>query len=129
MKFPTLSKAHMQQNVSLALGALVKQGITLEGTRGGVVTPRDVVEGHREKTFGLLWKLVLNWKITVLLDLDVLESEIAAIKAEYKRQHGMEPPERVVRVFLRSCYFEKWRFFCHWRQDTKPFFPCIVLAG
>lgn len=99
MKFPTLSKAHMQQNVNLALGALVKQGISLEGTRGGVVTPRDIVEGHREKTFGLLWKLVLNWKVSVLLDLNVLEGEIDAIRREYKRQYGMEQPERVVCVY------------------------------
>jgi hypothetical protein len=96
MKFPTLSKAHMQQNVNLALSALVKQGISLEGTRGGVVTPRDIVEGHRERTFGLLWKLVLNWKVAVLLDLNVLESEIAAVKTEYRRLYGEEQPDRVV---------------------------------
>ncbi|KAG0242686.1 hypothetical protein BGX31_011681 [Mortierella sp. GBA43] len=102
MKFPTLSKAHMQQNVNLALGALVKQGISLEGTRGGVVTPRDVVEGHREKTFGLLWKLVLNWKVAVLLDLDVLESEIAAVKTEYRRLYGEEQPDRVDTVYFTS---------------------------
>jgi hypothetical protein len=98
MKFPTLSKAHMQQNVNLALTALVNQGISLEGTRGGNVSPRDIVEGHREKTFGLLWKLVLNWKVAGLLDIDVLESEIGAIKTDYKRQFGMDQPDRVVRV-------------------------------
>ncbi|KAF9198159.1 hypothetical protein BGZ49_001118 [Haplosporangium sp. Z 27] len=95
MKFPTLSKAHMQQNVSLALNALVKQGIALEGIRGGLVSPRDIVEGHREKTFGLLWKLILNWKVSVLLDLNVLEAEIAAIMAEYKRMFGVDQPDRV----------------------------------
>lgn len=96
MKFPTLSKTHMQQNVSLALSSLVKQGISLEGTRGGVVTPRDIVEGHREKTFGLLWKLILNWKVAVLVDLSVLEAEIAALQAEYKRIYGVDQPDRVV---------------------------------
>lgn len=89
----------MQQNVSLALNALVNQGISLEGTRGGVVTPRDIVEGHREKTFGLLWKLVLNWKVAGLLDISVLEAEIDAIKADYKKQFGRNQPDRVVRVY------------------------------
>ncbi|KAF9984582.1 hypothetical protein BGZ65_000089 [Modicella reniformis] len=102
MKFPTLSKTHMQQNVNLALNVLVNQGISLDGTRGGVVGPRDVVEGHREKTFGLLWKLVLNWKVSVLLDLNVLEDEIDAIKTEYKRQFGMDQPERVDTVYFTS---------------------------
>lgn len=88
----------MQQNVSLALSSLVKQGISLEGTRGGVVTPRDIVEGHREKTFGLLWKLILNWKVAVLVDLSVLEAEIAALQAEYKRIYGVDQPDRVVRL-------------------------------
>ena len=88
----------MQQNVKLALDALVKQGISLEGTRGGVVSPRDIVEGHREKTFGLLWKLILNWKVSVLLDLSVLQYEIGALKAEYKRLYGIDQPDRVVRI-------------------------------
>lgn len=100
MKFPTLSKTHMQQNVNLALSALVTQGISLEGTRGGVVTPRDIVEGHREKTFGLLWKLILNWKVAVLVDLSVLEAEIAALKAEYRRIYGVDQPDRVVSIYF-----------------------------
>lgn len=86
----------MQQNVSLALTALDEQGISLEGTRGGVVTARDIVEGHREKTFGLLWKLILNWKVSVLLDLSVLEAEIFEIRKEFKRLHGKDQPDRVV---------------------------------
>ncbi|KAF9181859.1 hypothetical protein BGZ51_005139 [Haplosporangium sp. Z 767] len=102
MKFPTLSKAHMQQNVSLALNALVKRGISLEGTRGGVVSPRDIVMGHREKTFGLLWKLILKWKVAVLLDLSMLEAEIVSLKAEYKRIHGVDQPERVDTVYFTS---------------------------
>ncbi|KAI8595971.1 hypothetical protein EDD21DRAFT_20184 [Dissophora ornata] len=102
MKFPTLSKAQMQQNVSLALNALARQGLSLEGTRGGIVAPRDVVEGHREKTFGLLWKLILNWKVSVLLDLAVLEAEIDALKTEYMRLFGFDQPDRVDTVYFTS---------------------------
>ncbi|KAF9582765.1 hypothetical protein BGW38_010790 [Lunasporangiospora selenospora] len=102
MKFPALSKVQMQQNVALAVNALVRQGIAMEGTRGGLVSPRDVVEGHREKTFGLLWKLILNWKVSVLLDLRVLEAEIEALKQEYRRIHGVDQPERVDTVYFTS---------------------------
>ncbi|KAF9417203.1 hypothetical protein BGZ94_010017 [Podila epigama] len=102
MKFPTLSKSHMQQNVNLALRALERQGISLEGTRGGVVGARDIVEGHREKTFGLLWKLILNWKVSVLLDLKVLEAEIDELKKEYRRLRGVDQPDRVDTVYFTS---------------------------
>ncbi|KAG0345549.1 hypothetical protein BG004_003608 [Podila humilis] len=102
MKFPTLSKTQMQQNVSMALSALEDQGIPLEGTRGGVVSARDIVEGHREKTFGLLWKLILNWKVSVLLDLSILEAEIFEIKKEYRKSHGVDQPDRVDTVYFTS---------------------------
>ncbi|KAG0002513.1 hypothetical protein BGZ80_010660 [Entomortierella chlamydospora] len=123
MKFPTLSKAHMQQNVSLALNALVKQGIALEGTRGGVVGPRDIVEGHREKTFGLLWKLILNWKVSVLLDLNVLEAEIAALLLEYKRIFGVDQPDRVDTVYFTS---DQLSALLRWCQAIGAFYNLSI---
>ncbi|KAG0249919.1 hypothetical protein DFQ27_009719 [Actinomortierella ambigua] len=97
-----LGAAHMQQNVNLALNALVSQGIALEGTRGGILTARDIVEGHREKTFGLLWKLILNWKVPVLVDLQSLLAEIMAIKKEYRRMYGVNQPEQLETVYFTS---------------------------
>ncbi|KAF9169615.1 hypothetical protein BGX20_010075 [Mortierella sp. AD010] len=123
MKFPTLSKAHMQQNVSLALNALVKQGIALEGTRGGVVGPRDIVEGHREKTFGLLWKLILNWKVSVLLDLNILEAEIAALLLEYKRIFGVDQPDRVDTVYFTS---DQLSALLRWCQAIGAFYNLSI---
>ncbi|KAG9070338.1 hypothetical protein KI688_009675 [Linnemannia hyalina] len=123
MKFPTLSKTHMQQNVNLALSALVTQGISLEGTRGGVVTPRDIVEGHREKTFGLLWKLILNWKVAVLVDLSVLEAEIAALKAEYKRIYGVDQPDRVDTVYFTS---DQLSALLRWCQAIGAFYNLSI---
>ncbi|KAF9099502.1 hypothetical protein BGX23_001647 [Mortierella sp. AD031] len=123
MKFPTLSKAHMQQNVTLALNALMKQGIALEGTRGGVVSSRDIVEGHREKTFGLLWKLILNWKVAVLIDLSVLEAEIAALKAEYRRIYGVDQPDRVDTVYFTS---DQLSALLRWCQAIGAFYNLPV---
>lgn len=123
MKFPTLSKSHMQQNVSLALNALVKQSISLEGTRGGVVSPRDIVEGHREKTFGLLWKLILNWKVSVLLDLSVLEIEIFALKREYKRIFGVNQPDRVDTVYFTS---DQLSALLRWCQAIGAFYNISI---
>ncbi|KAI1316955.1 hypothetical protein EDD11_009199 [Mortierella claussenii] len=123
MKFPTLSKAHMQQNVNIALNALVKHGISLEGTRGGVVTARDIVEGHREKTFGLLWKLILNWKVSVLLDLAVLEAEINALKAEYRRLYGNDQPDRVDTVYFTS---DQLSALLRWCQAIGSFYDLSI---
>ncbi|KAG0017640.1 hypothetical protein BGZ82_000710, partial [Podila clonocystis] len=123
MKFPTLSKTHMQQNVSLALTALGEQGISLEGTRGGVVTARDIVEGHREKTFGLLWKLILNWKVSVLLDLSVLEAEIFEIRKEFKRIHGKDQPDRVDTVYFTS---DQLSALLRWCQAIGTFYGLSI---
>ncbi|KAG0201689.1 hypothetical protein BGX28_005557 [Mortierella sp. GBA30] len=123
MKFPTLSKAHMQQNVKLALDALVKQGISLEGTRGGIVGPRDIVEGHREKTFGLLWKLILNWKVSVLLDLSVLQYEINSLKAEYRRLYAVDQPDRVDTVYFTS---DQLSALLRWCQAIGAFYDISV---
>ncbi|KAI7821532.1 hypothetical protein BC939DRAFT_204649 [Gamsiella multidivaricata] len=123
MKFPTLSKAHMQQNVSLALNTLVKQGISLEGTRGGVVSSRDIVEGHREKTFGLLWKLILNWKVAVLLDLGVLEAEISALRKEYMRLFGVDQPDRVDTVYFTS---DQLSALLRWCQAIGSFYNLSI---
>ncbi|KAG0053427.1 hypothetical protein BGZ83_001141 [Gryganskiella cystojenkinii] len=113
----------MQQNVSLALNALVQHGISLEGTRGGVVTPRDIVEGHREKTFGLLWKLILNWKVSVLLDLSVLESEIFALKREFKRLYGRPQPDRVDTVYFTS---DQLSALLRWCQAIGAFYNISI---
>jgi len=113
----------MQQNVSLALNALVGQGIALEGTRGGVVSSRDIVEGHREKTFGLLWKLILNWKVSVLVDLAVLEAEISALKQEYKRVFGVEQPERVDTVYFTS---DQLSALLRWCQAIGAFYNLSI---
>ncbi|KAF9421644.1 hypothetical protein BGZ76_003958 [Entomortierella beljakovae] len=113
----------MQQNVNLALNALVGQGIALEGTRGGVVNPRDIVEGHREKTFGLLWKLILNWKVSVLLDLKVLEAEIEALKTEYKRIFGVDQPDRVETVYFTS---DQLSALLRWCQAIGSFYNISV---
>ncbi|KAG0088068.1 hypothetical protein BGZ92_006649 [Podila epicladia] len=123
MKFPTLSKTHMQQNVSLALTALGEQGISLEGTRGGVVTARDIVEGHREKTFGLLWKLILNWKVSVLLDLSVLEAEIFEIRKEFKRLYGKDQPDRVDTVYFTS---DQLSALLRWCQAIGTFYGLSI---
>ncbi|KAG0229939.1 hypothetical protein BGW41_002836 [Actinomortierella wolfii] len=123
MKFPTLSKAHMQQNVNLALNALVSQGIALEGTRGGTLTARDIVEGHREKTFGLLWKLILNWKVPVLVDLQSLRAEIAAIKKEYRRMYGVDQPDRIDTVYFTS---DQLSALLQWCQAIGTFYGINV---
>ncbi|KAF9969284.1 hypothetical protein BGZ73_008457 [Actinomortierella ambigua] len=123
MKFPTLSKAHMQQNVNLALNALVSQGIALEGTRGGVLTARDIVEGHREKTFGLLWKLILNWKVPVLVDLQSLLAEIVAIKKDYRKLFGVDQPERLETVYFTS---ERLSALLQWCQAIGTFYDIEV---
>jgi hypothetical protein len=33
---------------------------------GGVLNPRDIVDGHREKTLAFLWKLIFHFQVCPL---------------------------------------------------------------
>lgn len=82
LKFPAVSKAAQVYNVQVALSALQE----VRGLRHLVqsITADDIVDGHREKTIGLLWGLVGKWGLPGLLDKDDIRREIRRIsrKAE-----------------------------------------------
>ena len=66
------------------------------------IKPDDIVEGHREKTLGLLWKIIFQWKISVLLPVKDLEEEIEYLRRAYQRKTGVQFQEDE----LTSMYFQ-----------------------
>ncbi|KAL1613737.1 hypothetical protein SLS54_010315 [Diplodia seriata] len=82
LKFPCASRAQKQHNVQIALSAL-------EGTKGVAgqafreISPEDIVNGHREKTLGLLWSLVGKWGLEALVDWTDLEKETRRYRSRY----------------------------------------------
>ncbi|KAB2570392.1 putative calmodulin-binding protein sha1 protein [Lasiodiplodia theobromae] len=82
LKFPCVGRAQKQYNVQIALSAL-------EGTTGVAehalrdVSAEDIVDGHREKTLGLLWSLVGKWGLDTLVDWTELEKETQRYRSRY----------------------------------------------
>ncbi|EKG10654.1 IQ motif EF-hand binding site [Macrophomina phaseolina MS6] len=85
LKFPCGGRPQKIFNVQVALSAL-------EGVRGDSVqitrdfTAEDIVDGHREKTLGLLWCLVGNWGLDTLINWSELQNETIRYRGRYCSQ-------------------------------------------
>lgn len=82
LKLPASTRTHKLHNVSLALAAL-------ESVSGnpGKVTAKDIVDGFREKTVGLLWGVVSRWGLELLVDWNEVQKEIRRLK--YRSNHSL----------------------------------------
>jgi len=89
LKFPATSRAHKLHNVSIGLSALDSVG---GNTRG--ITAKDVVDGFREKTVGLLWGIVSRWGLEQLVDWNQVKREIRRLqtrKAPADMRYSVSP--------------------------------------
>ncbi|PWY95622.1 hypothetical protein BO94DRAFT_506732 [Aspergillus sclerotioniger CBS 115572] len=88
LKFPCMSRTVKLFNVQIALDALA----SVEGTRKLVsdVHAEDIVDGHREKTIALLWKLVSTWGLAGLVDWEDVRKEVERLKQKAVSQDGYE---------------------------------------
>jgi hypothetical protein len=61
---PATSRVHKLANVGKLLQALEAQaGLELDTGRRGKITNRDVVDGNRDKTLALVWKLTVRFSL------------------------------------------------------------------
>jgi abnormal spindle-like microcephaly-associated protein len=67
LRAPAISRLQKIHNVEIAFKELTGQGVELEGLRGGRVSPKDIVDGHREKTLGMLWRLIFKFQVSFLM--------------------------------------------------------------
>ncbi|KAK5008918.1 hypothetical protein LTR28_003323 [Elasticomyces elasticus] len=74
LKFPCLGRAQKLYNVQIALDALSDCVSSISIADG--VKAEDIVDGHREKTLGLLWSLVSRFGFCKLLDLVDFTQEV-----------------------------------------------------
>ena len=103
LRYPAPSKQVMLANVTKIFEVLEKNFITLHGVKGGGIEPKDIVDGHREKTLGLLWKIILHWKISMLLALDPLRDEISVLKGDFSKKFGRVFDDEVVEdIYFQS---------------------------
>lgn len=86
LKLPSASRAVKLFNVQIALNALAS------GANGVMhdVAAEDIVDGHREKTLALLWRLVSKWGLPGLVDWDDVRQEITRLQRRAVAQFGHE---------------------------------------
>ncbi|KAA3677720.1 abnormal spindle-like microcephaly-associated protein [Paragonimus westermani] len=78
IRFPAISRLQKIHNVGLALKAFEQYG-RLSMADGSEIDPRDIVDGHREKSLTLLWCLLLRYQVLALVDLPLLSEEIGRL--------------------------------------------------
>nr|XP_061791179.1 abnormal spindle-like microcephaly-associated protein [Nerophis lumbriciformis] len=80
LRLPAISRLQKIHNMDIALQVLKIRGVDLKDEYGSIIDSRDIVDGHREKTLSLLWKIIFSFQVEVVLDEDQLREEIIFLK-------------------------------------------------
>ncbi|KAJ7986238.1 hypothetical protein DPEC_G00337880 [Dallia pectoralis] len=89
LRIPTISRLQKIHNVDIALQVLRSRGVDLKDEHGAVIDSRDIVDGHREKTLSLLWKIIFTFQVEVLLNEDQLKEEIGFLKRTWNTKQRL----------------------------------------
>ncbi|KAL1022839.1 hypothetical protein UPYG_G00033110 [Umbra pygmaea] len=89
LRMPCISRLQKVHNVEIALQVLRSRGVDLKDERGAVIESRDIVDGHREKTLCLLWKIIFTFQVEVLLDEDQLREEIGFLNHSWNTKQRL----------------------------------------
>lgn len=108
LHFPKTSQTQISRpqkihNVKIALAALADVG-----DKPNNVTAEDIVDGHREITVGLLWNLLSTRGLSLIVDWDVVGSEISRLSRQAEeRGRPSRAPKRPAGTKYLS-YLETW---------------------
>ncbi|XP_070765126.1 abnormal spindle-like microcephaly-associated protein [Enoplosus armatus] len=112
LRLPAISRLQKVHNVDMALQVLKSKGVDLKDEHGSTIDSRDIVDGHREKTLSLLWKIIFAFHVEVILDKDQLREEIGFLKrtlrtkrrlASLRAHRGLQPsPAKTTVAYERS---------------------------
>uniref|UniRef100_A0A8C8YJT8 Assembly factor for spindle microtubules n=1 Tax=Prolemur simus TaxID=1328070 RepID=A0A8C8YJT8_PROSS len=89
LRIPAISRLQKMHNVDIALQILKSRGIQLSDEHGNAILSKDIVDRHREKTLGLLWKIAFAFQVDISLNLDQLKEEIDFLKHTQSRKKAM----------------------------------------
>ncbi|GAB1599350.1 spindle-like microcephaly-associated homolog [Argonauta hians] len=79
LRAPAISRLQKIHNVNKVLNALLGNGMDLSVNKGSI-SAKDIVDGHREKTLTLLWRIVTGFQVDILLDINQLRDEVQVLK-------------------------------------------------
>ncbi|XP_052593061.1 abnormal spindle-like microcephaly-associated protein [Peromyscus californicus insignis] len=89
LRIPAISRVQKMHNVDLVLQVLKSRGVQLTDEHGNTILSKDIVDRHREKTLGLLWKIAFAFQVDISLNLDQLKEEIDFLKHTYNIKRAM----------------------------------------
>ncbi|NP_001116845.1 abnormal spindle-like microcephaly-associated protein [Danio rerio] len=89
LRIPAISRLQKVHNVDLALQVLKNKGVDLRDEHGANIDSRDIVDGHREKTLNLLWKIIFAFQVEVLLDENQLKEEISFLRKTWRTKQKL----------------------------------------
>ncbi|KAM7012169.1 LOW QUALITY PROTEIN: abnormal spindle-like microcephaly-associated protein [Tautogolabrus adspersus] len=84
LRMPAISRLQKVHNVDLALQQLKSKGVDVKDEHGAAIDARDIVDGHREKTLSLLWKIIFAFHVEVILNEEQLREEICFLKRSFR---------------------------------------------
>ncbi|XP_061595024.1 abnormal spindle-like microcephaly-associated protein [Cololabis saira] len=90
LRLPAISRLQKIHNVELALQVLRSRGVDLSDDHGSVLDSRDVVDGHREKTLSLLWRIIFTFQVEVILDEAQLRDEVCFLNRTLRTRRRLE---------------------------------------
>ncbi|XP_034035336.1 abnormal spindle-like microcephaly-associated protein [Thalassophryne amazonica] len=98
LRLPTISRLQKVHNVDVVLQVLRHKAVSLKDEHGCIIDSRDIVDGHREKTLSLLWKVIFTFHVDVILDEHQLREEIGFLKRSLriKRRLAALKADRVI---------------------------------
>ncbi|ESO10779.1 hypothetical protein HELRODRAFT_190172 [Helobdella robusta] len=80
---PVITRQQKLHNVDVVLTELVNKRVDLSiGRSQNVITAKDIVNGHRQKTLQLLWRIIFSLHINVSINQAVLKNEVNKISYE-----------------------------------------------
>ncbi|TKS75147.1 Abnormal spindle-like microcephaly-associated protein -like protein [Collichthys lucidus] len=134
LRLPAISRLQKVHNVDVALQVLKSKGVDLQDERGSTIDSRDVVDGHREKTLSLLWKIIFTFHVEVILDEEQLKEEIGFLRrtlstkrrlVSLRADRGLQPsPAKTRRSYEHSS--RKITLLMDWARAVCDFYSLKV---
>ncbi|XP_053490536.1 abnormal spindle-like microcephaly-associated protein isoform X2 [Ictalurus furcatus] len=109
LRMPAISRLQKVHNVGIALQVLREKGVDLRDDQGVFIDPRDIVDGHREKTLNLLWKIIFSFQVEIMLDVEQLKEEISFLKKTWRTKqklHSLRDDKYVLKSIKERTTFE-----------------------
>ncbi|XP_067893808.1 abnormal spindle-like microcephaly-associated protein isoform X2 [Heterodontus francisci] len=89
LRLPAISRLQKLHNVDVALNALKTAGVDLKDEQGNIIDSRDIVDGHREKTLALLWRIIFAFQVEILLNEGQVQEEIEFLQKTLLTWHKL----------------------------------------